>query len=336
MNRRWTENTAAYDEFLRGRRLQIGFPTVEKIHATGKHLERAIELDPQFGRAYARLAVHWILIGNFQMGPTAEAYRNAKLFAAKAIDLDGELWEAYWALGWAEFAGDFAWSEAERNFRKVIELAPGEWAGYHSLGYVLGVLGRSEEGLRAARIAIDVDPLAFFPRHGLEVLLTRQRRYDEAIPIILEQAEIFDWQPEMRVNMAWQLAHLGRTEEARLQLSKIEAPESKDASVQLGIAAVYAMLGESDQALEIVERWDQKHLRSEDLFYAGALAFVHAVLGDRELAMQELLETRERREMWLMFLEYKPGNSGGFMKENFTVGLIFRAFGQESIPKPQC
>ena len=305
MNRRWTENTEAYDEFLRGRRLQIGFPTLEKIHATGKHLERAIELDPQFGRAYARLAVHWIFIGNFQMGPTAEAYKNAKLFAAKAIDLDGELWEAYWALGWAEFAGDFVWSEAERNFRKVIELAPGEWAGYHSLGYVLGVLGRTEEGLRAARIAIDVDPLAFFPLHGLEVLLTRQRRYDEVIPVILEQAEIFGWQPQMQVNMAWILALLGRAEGARLQLSDIEAAESQDASVQLGMAAVHAMLGERDQALEIVDRWDQEHLRSEDLFYAGALAAVHAILGDRELAMQELLETWERREMWLMFLDYE-------------------------------
>jgi TolB-like protein/Flp pilus assembly protein TadD len=305
VNRRWTENTEAYDEFLRGIRLQPGFPTVETITASRKHLERAIELDPLFGRAYARLAVHWIFEGNFRMAPAEEAYRNVKLFAARAIELDGELYAAHWALGWAEFAGELAWQEAERHFRKAIELAPGEWGGYHSLGYVLGVLGRTEEGLQAARMAIDVDPLSFFPWHGLEVLLTRQRRYEAAISVIREQADIFGWKPEMHMNMAWNLALLGREEEARLKLSEVEAADSQDPSVQLGMAAVHAMLGERDQALEIVERWDQEHLRSEDLLFVGSLAIIHAILGERELAIQELLETRERREMWLMFLDYE-------------------------------
>jgi adenylate cyclase len=305
VNRRWTENTEAYDEFLRGIRFQHGFPTIETIVASRKHLERAIELDPQFGRAYARLAVNWVFDGNFRLAPAAEAYGNVRRFAAKAIELDSELFGAYWALGWAEFAGDFAWPQAERNFRKAIELAPGEWGGYHSLGYVLGVLGRTEEGLQAARMAIDVDPLAFFPRHGLEVLLTRQRRYEAVIPVIRKQAEIFGWQPEFQMNMAWYLALLGREEEARLQLIEAKAADPQDPSVQLGMAAVHAMLGERDQALKIVERWDQEHLRSEDLMFVGSLAIIHAILGDRELAIQELLEMRERREMWLMFLDYQ-------------------------------
>jgi len=305
VNRRWTENTEAYDEFLRGIRFQHGFPTVETINASRKHLERAIELDPLFGRAYARLAVNWVYDGNFRLAPAAEAYGNVKRFATRAIELDRELFGAYWALGWAEFAGDFAWPQAERNFRKAIELAPSEWGGYHSLGYVLGVTGRVEEGLQAARMAIDVDPLAFFPRHGLEVLLTRQRRYEAVIPVIRKQAEIFGWQPEFHFNMAWYLALLGREEEARLQLMEAKAADPQDPSVQLGIAAVHAMLGERGQALKFVEHWNQEHLRSEDLMYVGSLAIVHAILGDRELAIQELLETWERREMWLMFLDYQ-------------------------------
>lgn len=305
VNRRWTENTEAYDEFLRGIRFQHGFPTVETIKASRKHLERAIELDPLFGRAYARLAVNWVYDGNFRLAPAAEAYGNVKHFATKAIELDPELFGAYWALGWAEFAGDFAWPQAERNFRIAIELAPGEWGGYHSLGYVLGVTGRVEEGLQAARMAIDVDPLAFFPRHGLEVLLTRQRRYEAVIPVIRKQAELFGWQPWFHADMAWYLALLGREEEARSQLAEAKAAGPQDPSVQLGIAAVHAMLGERDEALKYVEHWNQDHLRSEDLMYVGSLAIVHAILGDRELAIQELLETWERREMWLMFLDYQ-------------------------------
>jgi TolB-like protein/Flp pilus assembly protein TadD len=303
VNRRWTDNTEAYDEFLRAVRYQAGFPTVEAMSATRVHLERAIELDPQFGRAYARLAVHWVYEGNWRLSPREEAYGNVRRYAAKAIELDGELWEAYWALGWAEFASDFAWPEAEHSFRKVIELAPGEWGGYHSLGYLLGVQGRIEEGLQAARIAIDVDPLGYLPLHGLEVLLTRQRRYEESISVMREQGEVVGWNPELKTKLAWLLALQGLEEEARMQLSEIKASDLQDNPLQLNVAGVHALLGERREALAIVEIWDQEQLRSEDQFYVGSLAAIHAILGERELAIQELLETWERREMSLMFLD---------------------------------
>lgn len=306
VNRRWTDNTEAYDEFLRGIRFQHGFPTIDTIAISKKHLERAVELDPQFGRAYARLAVHWIIEGNFQTASAKESYENARRFAKKAIELDGELFEAYWALGWAEFAGEFAWAEAERHFRRTIGLAPGEWGGYHSFGFVLGVTGRIDEGVRTARMAIDVDPLAFWPRHGLNVLLTRQRRYDAAISVTLEQAEIFGWQPELQLQMAGLLTLLGREDEARAYLAEAKAADGQDASLQLSIAEVHATLGERDQALAIVESWDRKHLRSAQRFYVGSLAVVYAILGERELAIQRLLESRERGEMWMVYLD-NPG-----------------------------
>lgn len=305
VNRRWTEKTEAYDEFLKAVRWQTEFPTVELIYTTLEHLERAVELDPQFGRAYAWLAVHWVIIGNFSMAPREDTYGNVRRYAAKAIELDGELWEAYWALGWADFAGDFAWQEAERNFRKVIGLAPGEWAGYHSLGYVLGVLGRTDEGLQAARMAIDADPLSFFPLHGLEVLLTRQRRYEASIEVTRRQAELFGWNPELEIQLVWFLVAQGREEEARIKLGEIMITEFEGNPLELAVAEVLAMLGDRERALEIVDRWDREEARSVDRFYVGSLAYIHAALEDRESAIENLIETWERREMRLLFLDYE-------------------------------
>jgi tetratricopeptide (TPR) repeat protein len=177
--------------------------------------------------------------------------------------------------------------------------------GYHSLGYVQGVLGRTEEALRAARIAIDLDPLAYYPRHGLEVLLTRRRQYEASIEVIREQADIFGWNPHLQVSMAWFLAFAGRDEEARLQLIEVKTTAPQDASTQLSIAAIHAKLGERDQARAIAEAWDQERPPSGEGFWVGSLAAVHALLGDREQAMQDLLESRARQEMWILFLDYE-------------------------------
>lgn len=133
VGRRWTENVEAYDQFLRGIEYQSGFPTPEGLEMSLGHLERAVELDPQFGRAYARLSLHWLIMGNFGYAPSIQAYAETERLARKAIEIDGDLFEAHWTLGWAQFGGQKSWQEAGASFRKVIELAPGNWEGYSTL-----------------------------------------------------------------------------------------------------------------------------------------------------------------------------------------------------------
>lgn len=303
VNRRWTESVEAYDEFLQGIRHQLEFPTEEDVAKAKQHLERAIELDPGFGRAYARLAINWVIAGNFQFESAEIAYPEVKRLANKSIELDGDLYEAYWALGWAKFAGEYAWAAAEQDFRKTIELAPGEWKGYHSLGYVHGALGRLEQGFMAARMAIDADPLAFYPRHGLEVLFTRQRQYEKSLKVVREQAELFGWNPMMHVNYAWLLAHEGQEQEARQHLEKADSNGAQDAASQLGIGIVLAILGDREQALAIAQRWEERNRISNQSFWMGSLASLYALIGDQEQAMQHLLASRDRQEMWMVFLD---------------------------------
>jgi tetratricopeptide (TPR) repeat protein len=293
----------AYDEFLQGIRHQMGFPTEDDVAEAKQHLERAIELDPGFGRAYARLAINWVIAGNFQFEPAKIAYPEVNRLANKAIELDGDLYEAYWALGWARLSGEYAWTAAEQDFRKTIELAPGEWKGYHSLGYVHGVLGRLEQGLMAARMAIDLDPLAFYPRHGLEVLFTRQRRYEKSLKVVREQAELFGWNPMIHVNYAWLLARDGQEQEARQHLQTASSSREQDESLRLGIGILHAILGDREQALAIARRGEERHRTSNNSLWLGSLASIHALIGNKEQAIQYLLESRNRQEMWIAFLD---------------------------------
>lgn len=306
MERRWTENMEAYEEFLQAIQHQLGIPTREHLDEAKRHLERAIELDPNFGRAYARLAIHWIIVGNYQFGSPREAYIRTEQWAKKAISIDPELFEAYWALGWAEFAGHYDWLAAERNFRKTIELAPGEWQGYHSLGFVHGVLGRIEEGLEAARIAIDLNPLAFYPQVGLEALLVRKRDYSAALQAVQKQGQIFGWNPGLQTTIAWLLAVQGRHEEAREQLDKVEAGAPQDANTQLYVATVHALLGANEKARKVADSWENRRAQSDEPFYLGSLASIYTITGDHDRAMLYLEEAYERPEMWMMFLDNPP------------------------------
>jgi TolB-like protein/tetratricopeptide (TPR) repeat protein len=303
IGRRWTHSTEAYDQFLRGIKYQIEAPSEEGMAASLEHLERAIELDPQFGRAYARLALYWIIMGNYGYVSSELAYDEAERFAQKALELDGDLYEAYWSLGWAQFVGEYAWQEARTSFRKVIDLAPGNWEGYHSLGFLQGVHGRYDEAMTAARIAIDLDPLAYWPRRGMNFLHIRQRQYEEAIHDTLGLTARIGWTPFLRVHTAWLLASANRPEEARKYLLEAEAANTEDVNVHLFLAIVYGQLGELETALAWAEPWKQKHQDNPNEVLAGTLAFAYAYMGDYEQAMEFLLEARQSEDVELLFLD---------------------------------
>ena len=307
---RWTENSEAYDHFLRGIKYQLSAPTVENVEKGREHMERAIKLDPAFGRAYARLGMNWIIVGNYLFDSPREAYANAERFALKAIELDDELYEAYWILGWAKFGGGYAWHDAIDNFWKAIDLAPGEWVGYHSLGMAQGTLGKIEQGLEAAQIAIDLDPLAFWPRRGLEVLLTRQRDYEAVIRTIEMQAEVHGWIPIMQLRYAGFLARTGRIEEAREILKNIKTHAPQDPGTQLFMARLYAILGDDLQALSIIHYWEEERQDESDIYIsAGVMASVYAELGMNDQAMHCLEKARDDHDIMLIFLDLEEFDS---------------------------
>lgn len=303
VGRRWTDSVEAYDQFLRGIEYQSGFPTPEGLETSLGHLERAVELDPQFGRAYARLSLHWVIMGNFGYAPSVQAYAETERLARKAIEIDGDLFEAHWTLGWAQFGGQKSWQEAGASFRKVIELAPGNWEGYHSLGFLQGVLGRYDEAMTAARIATDLNPLDYWPRRGIEILHTRQRQYEEAIGVTMEIGARNGWSPFMLAHMARLLALAGRDTEARSYLLRVEDTDSDDVNAQLYLSMVYAELGDHDRALSTAEPWKQRHDEDPDQVLPGTLAFAYASMGDYEQAMEFLLEARDHQDIELLFLD---------------------------------
>ena len=72
--------------------------------------------------------------------PVAEAYTRAKEYARKALALDESVPSAHASLAWALFIYDWNWDEAEREFRRAIELTGDVDTGKIEAAFKNGVL----------------------------------------------------------------------------------------------------------------------------------------------------------------------------------------------------
>jgi len=302
VGRRWTQNPDAYDEFLKGIQLQMGVPNKATLAVSIQHLERAVELDPKFGRAWARIAMHWVIMGNWGYMRAKEAYAEAERAARQAIELDGDLFEAHWLIGWTHFVR-YEWEDAEASFRRTIELAPGNWEGYHSLGFIHGVLGRYAEAMTAARIATDLDPLSYWPRRGIEILHSRQRQWEDAIAVTLEIGTRNGWEPFLRAWLGNLQLRAGQVSAGQASLAEIHATGSDDSNARLTLAMAYGYLGERDKGRSIADAVKIQFRSGEELVLPGTLAMTYACLGDRDEAISLLLEARENEDVELFFLD---------------------------------
>jgi Tfp pilus assembly protein PilF len=77
----------------------------------------------------------------------------------KALELDDTLAEAYTSLGLIKGDYDWAWADAEREFRRAIELNPSYANAHHFYSHLLVALGRSEESLTQSKRALELDPV---------------------------------------------------------------------------------------------------------------------------------------------------------------------------------
>lgn len=147
----------AYDLYLRGR-YAFRRRNLESLHEAKGYFEQAAARDPGFPLAYAGLADTYTLLALFGDGYSwvTEAVQNAR----HAIALDETLAEPHTSLG-AALVLDWKWDEAEKEFRRAIELNHNDVQAHHWYGnLLLGPEGRHSEAIAELQRALDLDPLS--------------------------------------------------------------------------------------------------------------------------------------------------------------------------------
>ena len=215
-----TSKPRAYDALLQGLD-QLRKDSEDGTNKAIEYFERAIEIDPDYSRAYAALAAaNWrIVVSSWFSAAGGGFYHawqslNANLDKAKDTALGHSITAEVLAQ-----QGQF--DRAFQEITKALAIAPNESDIYISKSKILNAIGRAAEAEDAARWAMRLDP-QYSPEY-LRVLarsIFNQRRYNEAIDtlqrVVKQQSDAI----EDYATLASSFGYTGRLDEVPAMIEK--------------------------------------------------------------------------------------------------------------------
>jgi TolB-like protein/Tfp pilus assembly protein PilF len=298
--RRPTAVLDAYTLYLRGR-YAAQKRTPEALSLGIEYFEQAVERDPGYALAHAGLAECWTLRGFPEFGDLdwSVAVPKARAAALEALRLDPHLAGAHTWLGAIHFLYDWDWPAAEAEFRRALQLDPGDPMAETWYAVFLGAMGRCEESLPRILHAEAIEPLSLTIRLCVGRCYIYARRFGQAYDAL---AGLLKSEPGHRLTAIWlarALCGLDRAGEAVELLQRLPANEQTP-YVRSILAYALAAAGRSDEARAMCRDLESEFARGR----AGALATVGALarLGDLTAALENLQQAVRRREPFVVWL----------------------------------
>jgi TolB-like protein len=121
LTKNYTANADALRLYFYGRH-SWSKRTPESVRKSIEYFNQAIEKDPNFALAYSGLADAYV-VPALSMAPS-DVMPKAKVAATRALEIDNTLAEAHTSLARVLQAYDWNWTEAEREYKRALELDP--------------------------------------------------------------------------------------------------------------------------------------------------------------------------------------------------------------------
>ena len=290
LERGGTQNSAAYEAYLRGAQLLAGWDIGEAdLRAARVALGQAIALDPKYALAYAKQADVLTDISVFiaKADEITEVREQALRAAKRAVELAPELGETHVALAVVLAYGSLDFAAALPEFELAMTLSPGNASVQRRCAGFAGDLGHFQSAIIAARRAVALDPQNVNTHVTLGKVLTFARRYDEALPAYRAAAMVNPNSVYVKDATSWTLLASGQFEQARQICESIPADTTSDLVSCLVLA--YHGLGRQQDAERALQRYEALQKNDPSIDLAG----VYAQLGNKAAALRTL-ERMER------------------------------------------
>ncbi|HSB10444.1 MAG TPA: protein kinase [Blastocatellia bacterium] len=309
--KRYTENPKAYELYMKGRYYLTRW-NEEDFKRGVAYLHQALAEEPRYALAYAALAQVYSL-GVFSS--TSETYQAAKDAANKALEIDETLAEAHTSLAIAKMYLDWDWSGAEQEFKRAIEQTPGSATSHHWYGWYLGFMGRFDESIAELRQAQRLDPLDQIKNGAIAYTLYWAGEYDRAIKEFQKGLELNPNGPNAHLGLAEVYARKGQFQEALAECQKAGQP-GPSAVTKAAFGRIFALSGKRAEAKKLL---DELNEMSQQHYVPGYIrATLYAALGNTDQALEWLEKGYEERSALMAFLKVDPALDGLRSDRRFT------------------
>jgi TolB-like protein/Flp pilus assembly protein TadD len=301
--RRHTQNAAAYDFYLRGRRLWNQL-TPASTRMAIEYYSRATEIDPNYALAWAGIAEAFAgapINGDADpllMGPRA---REA---AERAVRANPKLSEAHHVSGQVQWFFEWDFEAADGAFRQAVALDSSNAWAYSMFGHALSQLGRHDEAGRIMDKACTLEPLSSL-HHAMSSQVAFQARDLSRSVEHARRAIVIDpdfWVGHMMLAQACE--QRGETVlalDAVATAARLSGGNSKPIALR---GYLLARRGDTGAARELLALLEDVATRQYVPPYA--IALVYAGLNTEEMVFRWLERALAARDVHLMFLSVDP------------------------------
>lgn len=303
-----TSDHPAVHAYLHGRFLW-NRRSPEAVHKALEYFQQAAAADPSYAPAYAGIADCYAVWGGRLIGvPPAEAYRQAREAAEKALQFDPNLAEAHATLAGIRFEHEWDFAGADAAFRRAIELKPDYAQVRQWYAEYLAAMGRYPEALAEIRRALELDPFSRSVNLVDGQIYMYMRDYDAAIARFRKLIELHPDFPEPYAYLNRIYLQQGRGREFAesflewARRSGLPAAEVEGYRRAFQRGSVNGLLRERKRML----------LQQTGSYFRAPyiIARIHAVLGEHDQALQWLEKAMHERDDFITHITVDPEFDG--------------------------
>ena len=300
---RGTADAEAYDLYLRGRYFW-SLRSEDGLRRAVDYFRRAAGRDSDYVLAISGLADAYAVSAFYSYVPPKEGFGRAKEFAQRALRLDSTRAEPHASLGYVALYYDWDWAEAERQFRRAIQLDSSYATAHQWYGNYHVAMNHPSEAIASLRRAQRADPLNRVAVGAVCWGLYMMRRYQEAVVQCGRAVELDSTFAPARLWGGQSLAMLGDTARGFRELDAAARLSGQSAAYVAAVAQFSATAGRVQRARALLADLTMPGHRYVPPY---EIALVYAALGDRERAVKWLESAYRERSHSIAFLRVDPG-----------------------------
>ena len=252
----------------------------------------AVAKDPHYALAWAGLAEAYVLSSSYAH---EEKVRLAKDAGRRALALDETLAPVHTALAFLAENFEHDWEQAERSYKRAIELNPNYATAHHWYAECLAFMGRFDEALVEIKRALAIEPFSLAINKDLALIYAHAGERRRAIELFKKTLELDPNFTPVYDLIAGTCEVEERYDEAVEYYLKARTLKGVEADQVAALWAAYAESGwQGFWQREL--NWIQAapETRSPGPYL---LAQIHLRLGDRERAIKSLQQAFAERHL---------------------------------------